>query len=74
MPTYRNKETGEMKKFGRTRTYVDYDAETGDVIKREFDLSTGDQINLNVWEYIGHDGDYSNVSAKKASNDVTGTR
>ena len=50
------------------------DAETGDVIKREFDLSTGDQINLNVWEYIGHDGDYSNVSAKKASNDGTGTR
>jgi len=74
MPTYRNKETGEMKKFGRTRTYVDYDAETGDVIKREFDLSTGDQINLNLWEYIGHDGDYSNVSAKKASNDGTGTR
>ena len=63
-----------MKKFGRTRTYVDYDAETGDVIKREFDLSTGDRINLNVWEYIGHDGDYSNVSAKKASNDGTGTR
>lgn len=74
MPTYRNKDTGELKKFGRTRTYVDYDSETGNVTKREFDLSTGDQINLNVWEYVGEDGDYSNVTAKKASNDGAGTR
>jgi hypothetical protein len=74
MPTYRNKETGELKKFGRTRTYVDYDSSSGGIIKREFDLSTGDQINLNVWEYLGEDGDYSNITAKKAFNDGDGIR
>lgn len=74
MPTYKNLETGELKKFGRTRTYVDFDKETGDIIKREMDLSTGEQINLNVWEYVGHDGDYTSVVTKKALNDGRGTR
>lgn len=74
MPTYRNKETGELKKFGRTRTFVSYDKETNSVVKSEFDLSTGDQINLNEWEYVGHDGDYSSVTAKKANTDGFGTR
>lgn len=74
MPTYKNIETGELKKFGRTRTYVDFDKETGDIIKKEMDLTTGEQINLNVWEYVGHEGDFSSVVAKKASNDGRGTR
>ena len=74
MPYYRNNETGELKKFGRTRTYVDYDKETGDIVKREFDLATGDQINLNEWTFVGEAGDYSNVTAKKAANDGYGTR
>jgi len=74
MPYFRNKETGELKKYGRTRTYVDCDQETGDTIKREFDLSTGEQINLNVWEFVGSDGDYSSVVAKKATTDGKGTR
>lgn len=74
MPTYKNKETGELKRFGRTRTYVDFDKQTGDIIKREFDISSGAQINLNEWEYLGHEGDYGSVVAKKAINDGHGTR
>jgi len=74
MPYYKHKETGELKKFGRTRTYVDFDPATGDIVKREFDLATGDQINLNEWDFVGETGDFSSVTAKKASNDGYGTR
>lgn len=74
MPTYKNIETGELKRFGRTRTYINYDEKTGNIIKKEMDLSTGEQINLNVWKYVGHEGDFSNVVAKKATNDGRGTR
>lgn len=68
MPIYKNEKTGEVKKFGRTRTYI-YDNGT----KKEVCLTTGETLT-GTWVFIEEDTDYSTISAKKAHNDGRGTR
>lgn len=68
MPLFKNNETGEIKKFGRTRTYI-YDNGT----KKEVCLQTG-EILTGTWTFMEEETDYSSVAAKKASNDGFGTR
>ncbi len=68
MPIYKNNETGEKKKFGRTRTYI-YD----DGTKKEVCLHTG-EVLTGTWTFIEEETDYSSVAAKKATRDGRGTR
>lgn len=67
MPIYKNKE-GELKRFGRTRTYI-YD----DATKKEVCLTTG-EVLTGTWEFVEDESDYSSITAKKSINDGLGTR
>ena len=68
MPTYKNKETGDVRVFSRTRTYINDDG-----TKREVDVTTGEDITLD-WELVVEGSGYSNVTAKKSPKDGYGTR
>ncbi|NCV17823.1 MAG: hypothetical protein EBW42_03350 [Rhodobacterales bacterium] len=68
MPIYKNKETGELCKFSRTRTYI-YD----DGSKKEIDLATGEDITAN-WELHTEETNYKTIAAKKSNNDGRGIR
>jgi len=68
MPTYKNKETGGVRVFSRTRTYINDDG-----TKREVDVTTGEDITLD-WELVVEGSGYSNVTAKKSPKDGYGTR
>ena len=64
MPTYKHKESGEVKTFSRIRIYP----ESGRVI----DLTTGEDIGKD-WE-LDQATDYKTVAAKKAPGDKKTTR
>ena len=68
MPNYKNRKTGEIKSFSRTRTYINDDGS-----KREIDITTGEDITKD-WELVSEATDYSSVIAKKSPNDGYGTR
>jgi len=68
MPTYKNKETGAVRVFSRTRTYINDDG-----TKREVDVTTGEDITLD-WELVVEGSGFSNVTAKKSPKDGYGTR
>lgn len=67
MPTYRNKETGEEMRVARTRTYLDP--------RRTINLETGEEIDLNIWEFVEPPtGSLKSVGVKKANGDGFGFR
>ena len=68
MPNYKNKETGEIKRFASVRTKFNTDGSKTDVC-----LTTGEVLSEN-WEFVPWDGDFSNVKAKKAFGDGFGSR
>ena len=68
MPNYKNKETGEVRRFASVRTKFNADGSKTDVC-----LTTGEVLSEN-WEFVPWYGDFSNVKATKAFNDGYGTR
>lgn len=67
MPNYKNKSTGEVKRFPSVRTKFNADGSKTDVC-----LNTGEVLNEN-WEFVPWDGEY-NVKMKKAIGDGRGMR
>ena len=68
MPRYKNKETGEIKSFSRTRTYINDDGS-----RREIDVATGEDITRD-WELVSEATDYSSIATKKSPTDGFGNR
>jgi hypothetical protein len=67
MPNYKNKETGEIKRFASVRTKFNADGTKTDTC-----LTTGEELNEN-WDFVPWDGEY-NVKMKKANGDGFGMR
>ena len=68
MPTYKNKKTGELKVFRRTRTYINNDGS-----KYEIDVESGENLTAD-WEYVSPEGNYESVVTKKSPTDGYGIR
>jgi hypothetical protein len=67
MPNYRNKETGEVKRFASVRITWNEDGSSNEMC-----LVTGESL-LENWDFIPHDGEW-NVKMKKATTDGGGMR
>ena len=68
MPTYKHKETGELKVFSRTRTYINNDGTKYDV-----DVTSGENLTES-WDFVSTDGNYESVVTKKSPTDGYGLR
>ena len=67
MPNYRNKETGEIKRFASIRITWNADGSTNETC-----LTTGESL-LENWDFVPHSGEW-NVKMKKAIGDGGGMR